>query len=169
MLGRSDLKIRVAVVLRHNGSSTPLSWAQVCVKRVVCLKEVHRGVPVEGWRAVSGRVGQSELRQHCIHPSLLSRRLLRFCPAGSRPTLLHQSRGRQHLGCLPYTKETMLSFNPPAVYQASKCYATHGVMGHLDPKQPPFKSKPWTTLTSQDFVHRVGTILVSCLSMFFGS
>jgi ribonuclease P/MRP protein subunit RPP40 len=53
----------------------------------------------------------------------------------------------------------MLSFNPPAVYQASKCYATYGAMGHLDPKQVPSKSKPWATLTSQDFVHRV----VSCL------
>jgi ribonuclease P/MRP protein subunit RPP40 len=50
----------------------------------------------------------------------------------------------------------MLSFNQPALFQASKCYVTHGVMGHLDPKQLPTKSKPWSTLTSHDFVHRVG-------------
>ncbi len=52
----------------------------------------------------------------------------------------------------------MLSFNQPAVYQASKCYVTHGVMAHVDPKQPPSKSKPWATLTSQDFIHRVGIL-----------
>ncbi|KAK3294601.1 ribonuclease P 40kDa subunit-domain-containing protein [Chaetomium fimeti] len=53
----------------------------------------------------------------------------------------------------------MLSFNQPAVYQAAKCYVTHGVMGHLDPEQPPSKSKPWTTFTSQDFVHRADLII----------
>ncbi|KAL2129544.1 hypothetical protein VTI74DRAFT_7628 [Chaetomium olivicolor] len=53
----------------------------------------------------------------------------------------------------------MLSFNPPPVYQASKCYVTYGVMAHLDPKQPPTKSKPWATLTSQDFVHRADLVV----------
>ncbi|KAK4103471.1 hypothetical protein N658DRAFT_514325 [Parathielavia hyrcaniae] len=53
----------------------------------------------------------------------------------------------------------MLSFNPPAVYQASKCYAIYGVMGHLDPKQVPSKSKPWAILTNQDFVHRAELII----------
>ncbi|KAJ4300162.1 hypothetical protein N0V88_002831 [Collariella sp. IMI 366227] len=53
----------------------------------------------------------------------------------------------------------MLSFNPPPVYQASKCYVTQGVMAHLDPKQPPTKSKPWATLTSQDFVFKADLIL----------
>ncbi|KAK4126031.1 hypothetical protein N657DRAFT_567596 [Parathielavia appendiculata] len=53
----------------------------------------------------------------------------------------------------------MLSFNPPAVYQASKCYVTYGVMRHLDPKQAPSKSKPWATFTSQDFVHRADLII----------
>jgi ribonucleases P/MRP protein subunit RPP40 len=28
-------------------------------------------------------------------------------------------------------------------------------MGHLDPKQPPSKGKPWATFASQDFVHSV--------------
>ncbi|KAK4233888.1 ribonuclease P 40kDa subunit-domain-containing protein [Achaetomium macrosporum] len=53
----------------------------------------------------------------------------------------------------------MLSLDLPAVYQTSKCYVTYGVMGHLDPKQPPSKTKPWTALTSQDFVHRADLIL----------
>ncbi|AEO66637.1 uncharacterized protein THITE_2114861 [Thermothielavioides terrestris NRRL 8126] len=53
----------------------------------------------------------------------------------------------------------MLSFSPPAVYQASKCYVTHGVMGHLDPKQLPSKSKPWAALIGQDFVYRADLIL----------
>ena len=56
----------------------------------------------------------------------------------------------------PLGPYNMLSFNQPALFQASKCYVTHGVMGHLDPKQLPTKSKPWSTLTSHDFVHRVG-------------
>ncbi|KXX80614.1 Ribonuclease P protein subunit p40 [Madurella mycetomatis] len=53
----------------------------------------------------------------------------------------------------------MLTFTPPAIYQASKCYVTYGVMGHLDPKQPPSKGKPWATLTSQDFVHRADLLI----------
>ncbi|KAK3318897.1 ribonuclease P 40kDa subunit-domain-containing protein [Apodospora peruviana] len=53
----------------------------------------------------------------------------------------------------------MLPFSAPAVYQASKCFVTYGVMGHLDPKQPPSKSKPWTTLASQDFIHRADLII----------
>jgi ribonuclease P/MRP protein subunit RPP40 len=56
----------------------------------------------------------------------------------------------------------MLSFNPPPIYQASKCYVTHGVMGHLDPAQPPSKGKPWATLTSQDFVHKVRALFCIC-------
>lgn len=54
----------------------------------------------------------------------------------------------------------MLSFKTPAVYQASKCFVTYGVMGHLDPKQPPSKGKPWLTLASQDFVHSVRVSLI---------
>ncbi|KAK0743419.1 ribonuclease P 40kDa subunit-domain-containing protein [Schizothecium vesticola] len=53
----------------------------------------------------------------------------------------------------------MLSFKTPAVYQASKCFVTYGIMGHLDPKQPPSKGKPWATLASQDFVHSVDLIV----------
>ncbi|KAK4134075.1 hypothetical protein BT67DRAFT_449671 [Trichocladium antarcticum] len=53
----------------------------------------------------------------------------------------------------------MLSFHPPPVYQASRCDVTHGVMGHLDPAQPPSKGKPWATLTNLDFVHKADLIL----------
>ncbi|KAK0643336.1 ribonuclease P 40kDa subunit-domain-containing protein [Cercophora newfieldiana] len=53
----------------------------------------------------------------------------------------------------------MLAFQAPSVYQASKCYFTYGKMGHVDPKQPPSKSKPWTTLLGQDFVHRLDLIV----------
>ncbi|KAK3938813.1 fungal tRNA ligase phosphodiesterase domain-containing protein [Diplogelasinospora grovesii] len=53
----------------------------------------------------------------------------------------------------------MLSFPSPSTYQAQKCFVTYGVMGHLDPKQPPSKGKPWTTLTGQDFIYRADLIL----------
>ncbi|KAL2267078.1 hypothetical protein VTJ83DRAFT_4355 [Remersonia thermophila] len=53
----------------------------------------------------------------------------------------------------------MLSFNQPALYQASKCYVTWGAMPHLDPKQVPSKSKPWASLAAQDFVHRVDLVM----------
>lgn len=32
-------------------------------------------------------------------------------------------------------------------------------MGHLDPKQLPSKGKPWTTISSFDFIHKVDLIL----------
>ncbi|KAK3323679.1 ribonuclease P 40kDa subunit-domain-containing protein [Cercophora scortea] len=53
----------------------------------------------------------------------------------------------------------MLSFPAPSVYQASKCFATYGVMAHLDPKQPPVKGKPWAILTSLDFIHKADLII----------
>ncbi|KAK4200356.1 ribonuclease P 40kDa subunit-domain-containing protein [Triangularia verruculosa] len=53
----------------------------------------------------------------------------------------------------------MLSFQQPAFYQSSKCFVTHGVMGHVDPKQPPSKGKPWTAFASQDFVYTADLIL----------
>lgn len=28
-------------------------------------------------------------------------------------------------------------------------------MGHVDPKQPPSKGKPWTAISELDFVHKV--------------
>ncbi|KAK0636519.1 ribonuclease P 40kDa subunit-domain-containing protein [Bombardia bombarda] len=53
----------------------------------------------------------------------------------------------------------MFSFPTPSVYQASKCYASYGVISHLDPKQPPSKGKPWTTFTGQDFVHKADLLV----------
>lgn len=43
----------------------------------------------------------------------------------------------------------------PSIYQSSKCFVTYGSMGHIDPKQLPHKSKPWSSLGSLDFVHKV--------------
>lgn len=37
----------------------------------------------------------------------------------------------------------------------SKCYVTHGAMGHLDPKQPPVKRKPYAAILAVPFVHKV--------------
>jgi hypothetical protein len=37
----------------------------------------------------------------------------------------------------------------------SKCYVTHGTMGHLDPKQPPVKRKPYAAILAIPFVHKV--------------
>ncbi|KAF3067057.1 hypothetical protein GL218_08896 [Daldinia childiae] len=53
----------------------------------------------------------------------------------------------------------MFSFPAPSVYQSSKCFVTYGVMGHPDPQKLPSKGKPWSTLLSQDFVHKVDLIL----------
>ncbi|EHA56964.1 hypothetical protein MGG_06856 [Pyricularia oryzae 70-15] len=46
-----------------------------------------------------------------------------------------------------------------SIYQTPKCYFTYGAMVHVDPKQPPSKGKPWTTLASRDFIHQVDLIL----------
>ncbi|KAI1804926.1 ribonuclease P 40kDa subunit-domain-containing protein [Daldinia bambusicola] len=53
----------------------------------------------------------------------------------------------------------MFSLSAPSVYQSSKCFVTYGVMGHPDPQNLPTKGKPWSTLLSQDFVHKVDLIL----------
>ncbi|KAK4663033.1 hypothetical protein QC763_600930 [Podospora pseudopauciseta] len=53
----------------------------------------------------------------------------------------------------------MLSFQQPAFYQSLKCFVTHGIMGHVDPKQPPSKGKPWTAFAAQDFVYTADLIL----------
>ncbi|KAK3400197.1 ribonuclease P 40kDa subunit-domain-containing protein [Sordaria brevicollis] len=53
----------------------------------------------------------------------------------------------------------MLSFPTSSVYQSSKCFVTYGVMAHLDPNQPPSKSKPWSTFDGQDFINRVEVIV----------
>ncbi|KAI1441885.1 ribonuclease P 40kDa subunit [Annulohypoxylon stygium] len=53
----------------------------------------------------------------------------------------------------------MFSFATPSVYQSSKCFATYGVMSHLEPGQLPTKGKPWSALLAHDFVHKVDLIL----------
>ncbi|KAM7203414.1 Ribonuclease P 40kDa (Rpp40) subunit domain containing protein [Naviculisporaceae sp. PSN 640] len=53
----------------------------------------------------------------------------------------------------------MMPFSSSAVHQTSKCYATHGKIGHLNPQQVPSKSKPWSTLANQDFIHRVDLVI----------
>jgi ribonuclease P/MRP protein subunit RPP40 len=40
-----------------------------------------------------------------------------------------------------------------------KCNVTHGTMGHLDPKQPPVKRKPFAAILSNNFVQNVELIL----------
>lgn len=48
----------------------------------------------------------------------------------------------------------MLGF-PEGTKNDPKCYVTHGVMGHLDPEQPPVKRKPFAAILNHDFVHKV--------------
>jgi ribonuclease P/MRP protein subunit RPP40 len=48
----------------------------------------------------------------------------------------------------------MLNF-PTSTNNDPKCDVTHGVMGHLDPKQPPTKRKPFATLLNHNFVQEV--------------
>ncbi|KAI6768200.1 hypothetical protein HG530_006209 [Fusarium avenaceum] len=47
----------------------------------------------------------------------------------------------------------------PSIYQSPKCLVTYGSMGHVDTKQAPRKGKPWSSVVSLDFVHKVDLIL----------
>ena len=40
----------------------------------------------------------------------------------------------------------------------AKCTATHGLMGHIDPKQLPTKRKPFASLLSHHFVQKVSKL-----------
>lgn len=51
---------------------------------------------------------------------------------------------------------SMYSFSPQSsVYQTTKCYTTYGTMSHVDTDQLPTKGKPWSSILSRDFLHRV--------------
>jgi hypothetical protein len=49
----------------------------------------------------------------------------------------------------------MFNFASGSKKADSKCYVTHGTMGHLDPKQPPVKRKPYANILAMPFVHKV--------------
>ena len=49
----------------------------------------------------------------------------------------------------------MLGF-PTSTRHQRKCSVTHGTTGHLDPKQPPVKRKPFAAILNCSFVHKVG-------------
>ncbi|KAG5665881.1 hypothetical protein KAF25_010006 [Fusarium avenaceum] len=53
----------------------------------------------------------------------------------------------------------MFSAAAPSIYQSPKCLVTYGSMGHVDTKQAPRKGKPWSSVMSLDFVHKVDLIL----------
>ncbi|KAI0509302.1 ribonuclease P 40kDa subunit-domain-containing protein [Xylaria bambusicola] len=59
----------------------------------------------------------------------------------------------------------MFSFAKPSVYQTPTCFATYGVMGYPATNQLPTKVKPWSTILSQDYIHRVDLILPDELSL----
>ena len=48
----------------------------------------------------------------------------------------------------------MLDF-PAGTKTEPKCHVTHGTMGHLDPKQPPTKRKPFAAILNHGFVQKV--------------
>lgn len=50
-------------------------------------------------------------------------------------------------------KIKMLGF-PTTTKHEKKCSVTYGTMGHLDPKQPPVKRKPFAAILSQHFVQK---------------
>ncbi|KAI9051010.1 hypothetical protein LZ554_005118 [Drepanopeziza brunnea f. sp. 'monogermtubi'] len=52
----------------------------------------------------------------------------------------------------------MLDF-PSGTKHEPKCDVTHGVMGHLDPKQPPVKRKPFASILAQRFIQKVELVL----------
>ncbi|KAI0970031.1 ribonuclease P 40kDa subunit-domain-containing protein [Xylaria arbuscula] len=53
----------------------------------------------------------------------------------------------------------MFSFPKPSVYQTPNCFVTYGVMSYPDSNHLPTKVKPWSTLLSQDYVHKVDLVL----------
>ncbi|KAI0869467.1 ribonuclease P 40kDa subunit [Hypoxylon argillaceum] len=60
----------------------------------------------------------------------------------------------------------MFSFPKPSIYQTPKCFVTYGIMSYPDPNQLPTKAKPWSTLLSQDYVHKIDLILPQELLQF---
>ncbi|RDW66264.1 hypothetical protein BP6252_09899 [Coleophoma cylindrospora] len=52
----------------------------------------------------------------------------------------------------------MLKF-PTDSKSEAKCNVTQGTMGHLDPKQPPVKRKPYAAILDHDFVQKVEILL----------
>lgn len=57
------------------------------------------------------------------------------------------------------TAASMLGSAPPTVYEASKCFFSHGRLSHLDPKQLPTaweaRGKPWSSVLVDGFISRV--------------
>jgi ribonuclease P/MRP protein subunit RPP40 len=53
----------------------------------------------------------------------------------------------------------MLNF-PIETKDKTVCRATHGVMGHVDPQQPPQKRKPFVAILNHEFVQKVSTTLL---------
>ncbi|KAI0404558.1 ribonuclease P 40kDa subunit [Xylaria palmicola] len=53
----------------------------------------------------------------------------------------------------------MFSFPKPSAYQTPNCFVTYGTMSYPDPNQLPTKAKPWSTLLSQNYIHKVDLIL----------
>ena len=46
---------------------------------------------------------------------------------------------------------------------SSKCYVTHGSLPtHVDPRQPPTRKKPFSTILDHTFVHKVFSFVVHC-------
>ncbi|QSZ29102.1 hypothetical protein DSL72_003612 [Monilinia vaccinii-corymbosi] len=56
----------------------------------------------------------------------------------------------------------MLSF-PKDTKHEQRCYVTHGTMGHLDPKQPAVKRKPFANILGHKFINKVEIILPKAL------
>ncbi|KAI8956316.1 ribonuclease P 40kDa subunit [Xylaria longipes] len=57
----------------------------------------------------------------------------------------------------------MFSFPKPSVYQTPKCFVTYGTMSYPDANRLPTRAKPWSTLLSQDFVHKIDLFLPEAL------
>ncbi|KAG9232067.1 ribonuclease P 40kDa subunit [Amylocarpus encephaloides] len=54
----------------------------------------------------------------------------------------------------------MLNF-PQDTKNEQKCDVTHGTMGHLDPKQPPVKRRPFAAILAHPFIQKVELLLPS--------
>jgi ribonuclease P/MRP protein subunit RPP40 len=48
---------------------------------------------------------------------------------------------------------------PKDTKHEQKCYVTHGAIGHVDPKQPPTKRKPFANILDHQFINKVEMIL----------
>ncbi|POR39001.1 Ribonuclease P protein subunit p40, partial [Tolypocladium paradoxum] len=132
----------------------------------------HKSAPCALHEFLSFRLGFTLLQEQSSSllisfPSRTRRRLAsRTQPRIPSPHIPAPAESQIHLflttvwDCCFFRKVSIMFPQPSSsIYQSSTCFVTYGTMGHVDPKQPPQRSKPWTTVAARDFIHKVDLIV----------